>query len=393
MNAYDVKEILIDKNAIAERVDELIDAIAEGAEPGNLVVIGILKGSFMFLADLMRSFHRHDIRPRIDFITLSSYGAGTVSSGTVTVIHDIREDIAETDILLVDDILDTGRTLAFSKKLFLQRGARSVQSCVLLDKKVPRAVEFEADYVGFAIDDHFVVGYGLDYNNYYRELPHIAKLHPINEEPQRCLPIDRELPEIVPLAKAHAVLNEGGLVIVPTETVYGIACNPEVPGAMEKLIAAKGRDGDKPIARLAADPQQVEDLAIHWSRRLQSLAEKYWPGALTIVLETAEGWTGFRVPNHAVALQLARICRTPLALTSANLSGEPDTRTAQEAMASVEADLVLDSGPSAEQAIPSTVVKVDGDRIECLRQGKIPFEEIEYTFKHQDTKDSKDLPL
>ncbi|MBN2684528.1 MAG: hypoxanthine phosphoribosyltransferase [Pontiellaceae bacterium] len=392
MNAYDVKEILIDKNTIAVRVDELIDAIAEGAEPGNLVVIGILRGSFMFLADLMRSFHRHDIRPRIDFLTLSSYGDDTVSSGTVSVVHDIREAIEGTNILVVDDILDTGRTLAFTKALLLERGARSVQTCVLLDKKVPRAVEFEADYVGFAIDDHFVVGYGLDYNNYYRELPHIAKLHPIDEESQRCLSIDRDLPEIVPLAKAHAVLNEGGLVIVPTETVYGIACNPEIPGAMEKLMAAKGRDGDKPIARLAADAEQVADLAIRWNSGLQALAEKYWPGALTIVLETAEGWTGFRIPDHAVALQLARICRAPLALTSANLSGEPDTRTAQEAMASVEADLALDSGPSAEQAIPSTVVKVDGDRIECLREGKIPFQEIEHIFKHQDTKDSKNLP-
>ncbi len=392
MNAYDVKEILIDKNAIALRVDELVDLMAERAELDNLVVIGILRGSFMFLADLMRSFHRHDIRPRIDFLTLSSYGNDTVSSGTVSIIHDIREAIEGSNILLVDDILDTGRTLAFTKKLFLQRGACSVQTCVLLDKKVPRAVEFEADYVGFAIDDHFVVGYGLDYNNYYRELPHIAKLHPVDEEPQRCLPIDREQPEIAPLEKAHAVLNEGGLVIIPTETVYGIACNPKVPGAMEKLIAAKGRDGDKPIARLAADPQQVEDVAIRWNSGLQALAEKYWPGALTIVLETAEGWTGFRIPDHAVALQLARICRVPLALTSANLSGEPDTCTAQEAMASVEADLVLDSGPSAEQAIPSTVVKVDGDRIECLREGKIPFEEIERIFKHQDTKDSKDLP-
>jgi hypoxanthine phosphoribosyltransferase len=382
MNAHNVKEILIDKNEIAERVDELIDAIADGTNPRNLVVIGILKGSFMFLADLTRSFHRHNVHPRIDFLTLSSYGSGTVSSGTVSIIHDIREDIQEADILLVDDILDTGRTLAFTKTLLLERGARSVHTCVLLDKKAHRAVEFEADYVGFAIDDHFVVGYGLDYNNLYRELPHIAKLNLADKEPEppHCLKIDREQPEITPLAKAQNVLNEGGLVIIPTETVYGIACNPEVPGALEKLISAKGRDGDKPIARLAADPKQVARTAIGWNSGLQALAEKYWPGALTIVLETAEGWTGFRIPDHAVALQLARICRSPLALTSANLSGEPDTRTAQEAMDSVEADLALDSGPSAEQAVPSTVIKVDGDQIECLREGKIPFAEIQAVF-------------
>lgn len=176
MRAHDVKEILIDKASIAKRVDGLVDEISVTAEPGNLVVIGILKGSFMFLADLMRSFHRHGVHPRIDFLTISSYGSGTVSSGTVDIIHDIREDIKGADILLVDDILDTGRTLAFTKELLLERGARSVQSCVLLDKRAHRAVELEADYAGFPIDDYFVVGYGLDYDNLYRELPHIAKV-------------------------------------------------------------------------------------------------------------------------------------------------------------------------------------------------------------------------
>jgi len=184
MRAHDVKEILIDKAAIARRVDELVDDIA-ATESGNLVVIGILKGSFMFLADLMRGLHRHEIHPRIDFLTLSSYGSDTVSSGTVCIVHDIREEIRGADVLLVDDILDTGRTLAFAKQLLLERGAHSVRSCVLLDKQTHRAIEFEADFAGFAIADHFVVGYGLDYGNLYRELPHIAKvafLEP-NEEP------------------------------------------------------------------------------------------------------------------------------------------------------------------------------------------------------------------
>jgi hypoxanthine phosphoribosyltransferase len=176
MRAHDVKEILIDKATIARRVDELVDAISASAGSGNLVVVGILKGSFMFLADLMRSFHRHNIHPRIDFLTLSSYGAGTSSSGQVDIIHDIREDIADAEILLVDDILDTGRTLAFTKKLLTNRGAKTVHTCVLLDKKAHRAVEFEADHAGFPIDDHFVVGYGLDYDNLYRELPHIARV-------------------------------------------------------------------------------------------------------------------------------------------------------------------------------------------------------------------------
>ena len=177
MRAHDVKEILIDKASIAKRVDELVDEICADSASDNLVVIGILKGSFMFLADLMRGLHRHNVHPRIDFLTLSSYGSGTVSSGTVGIIHDIREDISGADILLIDDILDTGRTLSFTKNLLLERGARSVRSCVLLDKKTQRAVEFEADYAGFPVDDHFVVGYGLDYDNLYRELPHIAKVN------------------------------------------------------------------------------------------------------------------------------------------------------------------------------------------------------------------------
>ncbi len=204
----------------------------------------------------------------------------------------------------------------------------------------------------------------------------------------RILEIDRQQPETERIAEAKAVLDAGGLVIVPTETVYGIACNPAVPGAMEKLIAAKGRDGDKPVARLAADPKQVAKAAIDWNAGLDALAEKYWPGPLTIVLETKEGWVGYRIPDHAVTLGLAQACGCSLALTSANLSGDPDTKTAQEAMHSVNADLALDSGPSAEQAIPSTVVKVDDGKIECLRAGCIPFEEIEREFKHQDTKNT-----
>jgi L-threonylcarbamoyladenylate synthase len=156
---------------------------------------------------------------------------------------------------------------------------------------------------------------------------------------------------------------------------------------MGKLAAAKGRDGDKPVARLAADPRQVAKAAKNWNTGLQALADKYWPGPLTIVLETGapdnrgeQGWTGYRIPDHAVPLALARACGHTLALTSANLSGEPDTKTAQDAMGAIDVDLVLDSGPSAEEAIPSTVVKVDGEHIECLREGRIPFAEVRNVF-------------
>ena len=194
------------------------------------------------------------------------------------------------------------------------------------------------------------------------------------------LEIDREKPDAQTLEKARDVLLAGGLVIVPTETVYGIACDPAVPGAMEKLIAAKGRDGDKPIARLAADGEQVKAAAKHWNGGLEALAAKWWPGPLTLIVETSNDWTGYRVPDHAAAVELAKLCGRTLALTSANLSGEPDTKTAQEATGSVEADLALDSGPSAAEAIPSTVIKVDQNQIVCLREGRVPFSEIETVF-------------
>jgi L-threonylcarbamoyladenylate synthase len=198
----------------------------------------------------------------------------------------------------------------------------------------------------------------------------------------RILKTDAYQPDAAALTEAKRVLANGGLVIVPTETVYGIACDPAVPGAMEKLVAAKGRDGGKPVARLAADGEQIKATAKNWNAGLEALAEKWWPGPLTIVLETQDGWTGYRVPDHAVAIGLAKACGRTLALTSANLSGEPDTKTAQEAIASVEADLALDSGPSAEQAIPSTVIKVDGENIECLREGKIAFTEVQTLFSN-----------
>lgn len=195
------------------------------------------------------------------------------------------------------------------------------------------------------------------------------------------LKIDAAVPETEQLERAKAVLAEGRLVIVPTETVYGIACDPAVPGAMEKLAAAKGRDGNKPVARLAASAEQVRRVASNWNAGVEVLAARYWPGPLTIVLETPGGWTGYRVPDHAVPLRLAALCGRTLALTSANLSGESDTKTAEEAAATVAADLVLDSGPSAAQAIPSTVVKVDGSRIDCIREGCLPFAEVEQVFQ------------
>lgn len=176
MQPHHIKNILFTREQIQQRVDELIDEIAASCNTDNLVMLGILRGSFIFLADLVRGFARHELHPRIDFITLSSYGAGTESSGTVKITHDTDVELNGADVVVVDDILDSGRTLRFARDLFLERGARSVGSCVMLDKKTERAVEMEADFAGFPVENVFVVGYGLDYDNHYRELPYIAEV-------------------------------------------------------------------------------------------------------------------------------------------------------------------------------------------------------------------------
>ncbi len=176
MRPHHIREVLFTGEQIQQRVQMMIDEIARNCEAENLVMLGVLRGSFIFLADLVRGFAKHHLHPRIDFITLSSYGSDTKSSGTVQITHDTDEDLRGADVVIVDDILDSGRTLTFAKDLFLKRGVRSVRTCVLLDKKANRAIEMEADYTGFQIDDVFVVGYGLDYDKHYRELPYIAKV-------------------------------------------------------------------------------------------------------------------------------------------------------------------------------------------------------------------------
>lgn len=176
MRPHRIDHKLFTSDQIQGRIHQLIDEIANNSDTENLIMLGILRGSFIFLADLVRGFEQHKIHPRIDFITLSSYGAGTESSGSVTLTHDTTENLTNADVVVVDDILDSGRTLAFARDLFLKRGARSVRTCVMLDKQTERAVEMNADYVGFPVEDVFVVGYGLDYDNRYRELPYIAEV-------------------------------------------------------------------------------------------------------------------------------------------------------------------------------------------------------------------------
>jgi hypoxanthine phosphoribosyltransferase len=176
MKPHHVRDVVLSAQQIRNRVDELVDEMRHACRGENFVMIGILRGSFIFLADLVRALYHHGVRPRIDFITLESYGSGTESSGEVKVAKDITMDVRGADVLLVDDILDTGRTLAFAKQHLLAKGARSIQACALLDKPVRRIVPIEADFTGFKIPNEFVVGYGLDYDSYYRELPYIAKV-------------------------------------------------------------------------------------------------------------------------------------------------------------------------------------------------------------------------
>jgi hypoxanthine phosphoribosyltransferase len=164
---------LYSEQAIARRVEELAAEIA-ALKLADPIIVAVLKGSFIFAADLIRALQRKGLAPEIDFIFLASYGAGTTSSGEVKVLRDVESDLEGRDVVIVDDILDSGRTLAFAKALLSSRGSRSVRTCVLIDKKVKRAAEIEPDFTGFHCPPVFVVGYGTDLAHRYRELPFIG---------------------------------------------------------------------------------------------------------------------------------------------------------------------------------------------------------------------------
>jgi hypoxanthine phosphoribosyltransferase len=164
---------LYSEQAIARRVEELAAEIA-ALKLADPIIVAVLKGSFIFAADLIRALQRKGLAPEIDFIFLASYGAGTTSSGEVKVLRDVESKLDGRDVVIVDDILDSGRTLAFAKALLSSRGSRSVRTCVLIDKKVKRAAEIEPDFTGFHCPPVFVVGYGTDLAHRYRELPFIG---------------------------------------------------------------------------------------------------------------------------------------------------------------------------------------------------------------------------
>ena len=169
-------ETLICEEDVKARVRELVAEVARDCGGDQLVVIGLLKGSFVFVADFVRLLHGHEVPVLIDFMRVSSYGSGTESSGTVRVVDDITTEITDETVLLVDDILDTGRTLREVRTYLEGKSPRAVRTCVLLDKPSRRVVDITADYVGFTVADHFVVGYGLDYDDRYRELPHVCRV-------------------------------------------------------------------------------------------------------------------------------------------------------------------------------------------------------------------------
>ena len=171
----DISRILFTEDEIKFRVAELGRQISEDFKGEDIVVIGLLKGCFMFIADLMRAI---DTNVAVDFMVVSSYGSGVVSSGEIKVRKDYTIDLEGKNVLVIDDILDTGRTLAFVKDYLIVKSPKCIKLCTLLDKPERKLSKVTVDYVGFSVPDEFVVGYGLDYDEKYRNLPFIGVLKP-----------------------------------------------------------------------------------------------------------------------------------------------------------------------------------------------------------------------
>lgn len=168
----EIKEVLYSEEEIKEKVKELGERIREDYKDKNLLLLGILKGCVPFMADIMRSI---DLDLEYDFMDVSSY-QGTRSMGEVRILKDISTNIVDKDILIVEDIIDTGVTLSYLTKLLRSRGAKSVEIVTMLSKPSRRKVDLPVKYNGYEIDDHFVIGYGMDYNERFRGLPYIGIL-------------------------------------------------------------------------------------------------------------------------------------------------------------------------------------------------------------------------
>ena len=171
----DILKILLSEEEIKARVQELGDQLYDAFHDKNPLFVGVLKGCFIFMADLVRAAQ---LKSELEFIGVSSYQNGTKSSGVVQITRDLQEDINGRDVIIVEDILDSGNTLMFLKNYLMAKGAASITIVTLLDKPSRREKAITADYIGFVVPDEFVVGYGLDYAQQYRNMPYIGVLKP-----------------------------------------------------------------------------------------------------------------------------------------------------------------------------------------------------------------------
>ena len=170
-----VQEILIDERALQARIAELRAAVSEDYRGVDLLLVGVLKGAVFFMADLMRQI---DLPCEVDFMAISSYGTATGSSGVVRILKDLDIPIEGRDVLIVEDIIDSGLTLSYLRRTLEARGPASLEVCALLTKPARREIDVHVRYVGFEIPDRFVIGYGLDFAERYRNLPYVAVLDP-----------------------------------------------------------------------------------------------------------------------------------------------------------------------------------------------------------------------
>ena len=175
---YKLTGVMLSQGEIENKVTELAKQIEKDYEGQDLLLVGILKGASVFVADLMRKIN---LNVNIDFMSVSSYGSGTVSSGTVKILKDLDVDIKDKNVLIVEDIIDSGITLRNLYATLMTREPRSLKLCTLLNKPARKKVDVNVDYVGFVIEDKFIVGYGIDYDEKYRNLPYIAIVEDVED--------------------------------------------------------------------------------------------------------------------------------------------------------------------------------------------------------------------
>ena len=178
--AYRIEE-MISEEEVNRRIRELGEQITKDYEGRTVRLVCILRGAVFFMCELAK---RIELPVRFDFMSVSSYGSGTSSSGIVRIIKDLEDPVPDEDVIIVEDIIDSGRTLSFLKELFKSRGAASIRVCTLLDKPSRRApgIDIKVDYTGFQVPDKFVVGWGMDYDQRYRNLPYIGVITGLDEE-------------------------------------------------------------------------------------------------------------------------------------------------------------------------------------------------------------------